>query len=141
VDASKRVLAAGRHNLELNGIDPAEGHRFLTDDAVKVVPRLLKRGERFDLIVLDPPTFGRADGRVFRIEKDLPVLVRDCFDLLEPGGWLLVSCNFAEWGAKELRKECELALGRIKPEFQPGELPPEIARGAVSWRIRSGGSG
>jgi len=141
VDAAKRVLGMGRRNLEINGINPAEGHRFLGDDAMKVVPRLLKRGETFDLIVLDPPTFGRADGRVFRIEKDLPVLVRDCFDLLEPGGWLLVSCNYAEWGAKELRKECELALGGIKAEFQPGELPSEIARGAVSWRIRSGRSG
>ena len=141
VDASKRVLGTGRRNLELNGIDPADGHRFLADDAMKVVPRLLKRGETFDLIVLDPPTFGRADGRVFRIEKDLPVLVRDCFEMLEPGGWLLVSCNYAEWGAKELRKECELALGGRKTEFQPGELPLEIAWGAVSWRIRVGGSG
>jgi 23S rRNA (cytosine1962-C5)-methyltransferase len=141
VDASKRVLGMGRRNLELNGIDPAEGHRFLADDVLKVVPRLLKRGETFDLIVLDPPTFGRADGRVFRIEKDLVVLVRDCFELLETGGSLLVSCNNAEWGANELRKECELALGGIKAEFQPGELPPEIAWGAVSWRIRAGGSG
>ena len=141
VDASKRVLGAGRRNLELNGIDPTDGHRFLADDAMKVVPRLLKRGETFDLIVLDPPTFGRADRRVFRIEKDLPALVRDCFAMLEPGGWLLVSCNYTEWGANELRKECELALGGIKAEFQPGELPPEIAWGAVSWRIRAGGSG
>lgn len=141
VDASKRVLATGRRNLELNGIDPAEGHRFLTDDAMKVVPRLLKRGETFDLIVFDPPTFGRADGRVFRIEKDLPVLIRDCFEMLEPGGWLLVSCNYAEWGTKELREECELSLGGRKAEFQPGELPSEIYRGAVSWRIRAGGLG
>jgi 23S rRNA (cytosine1962-C5)-methyltransferase len=141
VDASKRVLATGRRNLELNGIDQAEGHRFLADDAMKVVPRLLKRGERFDLIVLDPPTFGRADGHVFRIEKDLPGLICECFDLLSLGGWLLVSSNYAEWGSKELREECELALGGIKAEFQPGELPPEIARGAVSWRISSGGSG
>ena len=141
VDASKRVLATGRRNLELNGIDPAEGHRFLADDAMKVVTRLLKRGERFDLIVLDPPTFGRADGHVFRIEKDLPGLIRECFDLLSLGGWLLVSSNYAEWGSKELREECELAFGGSKARFQAGELPPEISRGAVSWRIRAGGLG
>lgn len=135
VDASKRVLGTGRRNLELNGIDPAEGHRFLVDDAMKAVPRLLKRGETFDLIVLDPPTFGRADRRVFRIEKDLPVLARDCFDLLAPGGWLLVSCNYAEWDAKALHRECELALEDVAASYQPGEVPPEILRGAVSWRI------
>ena len=137
VDASKRVLATGRRNLELNGIDPAEGHRFLADDAMKVVPRLLKRGERFDLILLDPPTFGRADGHAFRIEKDLPGLIRECFDLLALGGWLLVSSNYADWGTKELREECELALGGSKARFQAGELPPEIPRGSVSWRIRA----
>ena len=141
VDASKRVLATGRRNLELNGIDPAEGHRFLADDAMKVVTRLLKRGERFDLIVLDPPTFGRADGHVFRIEKDLPGLIRECFDLLSLGGWLLVSSNYAEWGSMELREECELAFGGSKARFQGGELPPEVSRGAVSWRIRAGGLG
>ena len=139
VDAAKRVLGTGRRNLELNGIEPTDGHRFLADDAMKVVPRLRKRGEKFDLIVLDPPTFGRADGRVFRIERDLPVLVRDCFDLLEPGGWLLVSCNYAEWGAKELRNECESALGAEDVQFRAGELPSEIPVGSVSWKIRRTG--
>lgn len=139
VDAAKRVLGTGRRNLELNGIDPTEGHRFLADDAMKVVPRLLKRGETFDLIVLDPPTFGRADGRVFRIEKDLPPLVRGCFELLEPGGWMLVSCNYAEWGAAELRKECELALGKGHAHFSAGEMPPEIPGGSVSWRVQRAG--
>lgn len=136
VDASKRVLGTGRRNLELNRIDPAEGHRFLADDAMKVVPRLLKRGETFDLIVLDPPTFGRADGRVFRIEKDLPALIRDCFDILEPRGWMLVSCNYAEWDAASLRTECECALGEVGECYESGVAPPEIPRSAVSWRIR-----
>ncbi|MFM8656969.1 MAG: class I SAM-dependent methyltransferase, partial [Chthoniobacterales bacterium] len=136
VDAAKRVLGTGRQNLELNRIDPTDGHRFLADDAMKVVPRLLKRGETFDLIVLDPPTFGRADGRVFRIEKDLPTLVRDCFTMLEPGGRLLVSCNYAEWDAAELRKECESALDAEDSQFCPGELPPEIPVGSVSWRVQ-----
>jgi 23S rRNA (cytosine1962-C5)-methyltransferase len=135
VDASKRVLGTGRRNLELNGIDPAEGHRFLADDAMKVVPRLLKRGETFDLIVLDPPTFGRADGRVFRIEKDLPVLVRDCFALLEPGGWLLVSCNYAEWDSKKLLKECQSAPNGKTADFEGVEPPAEIRFGAISWRL------
>ena len=136
VDASKRVLGTGRRNLELNGIDPAEGHRFLADDAMKVVPRLLKRGETFDLIVLDPPTFGRADGRVFRIEKDLPVLVRDCFALLEPGGSLLVSCNYGEWTPSDLKELCDEALRGGRYEAEEGKPPAEIPRASLSLRIR-----
>jgi 23S rRNA (cytosine1962-C5)-methyltransferase len=140
VDAAKRVLGCGRANLQRNGIDPADGHRFLTDDALKVVPRLAKRGESFDLIVLDPPTFGRADGRVFRIEKDLPGLVRDCFEILAPGGWLLVSGNYAEWDARDLRAVCEESLGGARFATEAGQLPPEIPHGAVSWRLRKSGS-
>jgi 23S rRNA (cytosine1962-C5)-methyltransferase len=139
VDAVKRVLGTGRRNLELNGIDPAEGHRFLADDAMKVVPRLVKRGEKFDLIVLDPPTFGRADGRVFRIEKDLSVLVAECFELLAPGGWMLVSCNYAEWTARDLRALCDDALDGMACGFEPGECPEEITGGAISWRLRRKG--
>jgi len=136
VDAAKRALDRARVNLQRNELDPLDGHRFLVDDAMKVVPRLAKRGETFDLIVLDPPTFGRADGRVFRIEKDLPGLVRECFGLLERGGWLLVSCNYAEWGADDLRAQCEGALPGGGFVLEAGPLPAEIPRGAVSWRTR-----
>ena len=139
VDAAKRALDRARVNLQRNGIDPVDGHRFLADDAMKVVPRLVKRGEKFDLIVLDPPTFGRADGRVFRIEKDLSVLVADCFELLAPGGWMLVSCNYAEWGARDLRALCEDALDGMACDFEPGECPEEITGGAISWRLRREG--
>ncbi len=139
VDAAKRVLGTGRRNLELNGIDPADGHRFLVDDATKVVPRLVKRGESFDLIVLDPPTFGRADGRVFRIEKDLPRLVDECFELLTPGGYLLVCANYAAWSAGDLRALCADTLGARSCRLEPGECPEEIADGAVSWRLQKAG--
>lgn len=135
VDAAKRVLGQGRRNLELNGIDPSEGHRFLADDAVKVVPRLRKRAESFDLIVLDPPTFGRANGRVFRVEKDLAPLVADCFELLAAGGRLLVCANYAAWTASDLRALCEDALRGTGCRFAPGECPAEIGDGAVSWRL------
>jgi 23S rRNA (cytosine1962-C5)-methyltransferase len=136
VDAAKRVLGTGRRNLELNGISAAEGHRFLADDAMKVVPRLMKRGETFDLIVLDPPTFGRSDGRVFRIEKDLPGLIAECFDLLEQGGWMLVSSNYAEWDARDLRELCEGSLPGARFAMEAGRRPEEIPQGAVSWRVR-----
>jgi 23S rRNA (cytosine1962-C5)-methyltransferase len=136
VDSAKGVLTHGRENLETNGLDPADGHRFLVDDAIKVVTRLVKRGEKFDLIVLDPPTFGRAGGSVFRIEKNLPDLVSQCFELLEPGGCLLVSCNYSEWGEKDLQNLCREAIDGAPCFMEKGERPPEIPHGAVSCRIR-----
>ncbi len=135
VDAAKRALARARDNFALNGIDTADGHRFVVEDAMKIVPRLARRGEAFDLIVLDPPTFGRSSGSVFRIADDLPRLVRACFDLLALRGCLLVSCNYAPWTSRDLRRVCEESLRGEKFGISAGESPPEMPRGAVSWRI------
>lgn len=135
VDIAKRALDVARSNFELNGISTQGGHRFVVEDASRYVSRLLKRGESFDAIVLDPPTFGRADGRVFRVEHDLPTLVRDCWALLSADGWMLVSCNYAKWNADKLRGICREQLAGMNVVMRPGELPDEIPHGAISWRL------
>ena len=135
VDAGRRALARARENFALNSIDATAGHRFVAEDATKIVPRLVRRGEAFDLVVLDPPTFGRSGGRVFRIADDLPGLVRGCFALVAPGGTLLVSCNYGPWSAADLRGLCEDALRGEAFRVAPGEHPAEIPGGAISWRI------
>jgi 23S rRNA (cytosine1962-C5)-methyltransferase len=137
VDVAKRALARGRENFARNAVDTEAGsHRLVADDAAKVVPRLVRRGERFDLIVLDPPTFGRAEGRVFRLERDLPDLVRGCFALLEPGGAMLVSCNFAAWSVAKLKGVCQTVLEEGRFALTPGESVPEIPGGAISCWVQ-----
>ncbi len=136
VDAARSHLTRARENFALNGLDVSNGHRFLAEDAMKIVPRLIRRGEFFDLIVLDPPTFGRGGGAVFRLTHDLPVLVRGCFDLLNANGWLLVSCNYAGWTAHDLRRVCTDALRGRRLRVMPGESPQEIPTGAISWKIK-----
>lgn len=69
------------------------------------------------------------------MEKDLPELVHDCFEILEPEGWLLVSCNYAEWGSKDLRRESERAMGDRQAQFELGIMPPEFTAASVSWRV------
>ena len=69
IDLSKKSLDRGRENFRLNDL-PEEGHRFLADDVLDVLPRLERRGERFDAIVLDPPTFSRGNrGRRWQVEQ------------------------------------------------------------------------
>lgn len=135
VDTSKRALERGKENFRRNALS-LDGHRFLAEDVVKFVPRLVRRGEKFDAIILDPPTFGRADGRVFRIERDLPELAAACASLVAEGGSMLVSCNYARWTAAALRDVCQCEPVRKDFLLEPGELPPEIPHGAVSWRLR-----
>jgi 23S rRNA (cytosine1962-C5)-methyltransferase len=84
LDASKTTVAWARENAALNKLDKAP-IRWIVDDAIKFLGREVRRGTRYDGIILDPPTFGRgSQGEVFKIEKDLPVILDLCFQLLTP---------------------------------------------------------
>jgi 23S rRNA (cytosine1962-C5)-methyltransferase len=133
VDVSRRALARGREDFELNGIDAAAGHRFVAEDAATYVARLGRRGESFDLIVLDPPTFGRAGARTFRLAHDLGAVVDGCLGVLARGGRMLVSCNAQGWTEARLRSVVEDALKKA-PAWEPAAVP--LPHGAVSCRLR-----
>jgi len=93
IDLSNRSLDWARRNFQHNALVPEE-HDFLFGDVFSWLPRLGRKGRRFSLIVLDPPTFARnRRGKVFRVEKDLGELVTLAIPLLERGGRLLVSSN------------------------------------------------
>jgi 23S rRNA (cytosine1962-C5)-methyltransferase len=83
VDASKKSVAQARENAALS--DMAERPvRWLVDDAAKFVAREVRRGRRYDGIILDPPKFGRGpEGEVWRIEEHLAGLLGNCRRLLD----------------------------------------------------------
>ena len=72
LDASKGMVEWARENARLNGL--AESPiRWIVDDAHKFMRREVRRGRRYDAVILDPPTFGRgASGEMYKIERDLP---------------------------------------------------------------------
>src|SRR5215469_3034276 len=75
VDLSKKYLAWGHQNFVLNNL-PTMDHRFIADDVTSVLPRLVRRGEKFDTIILDPPTFSRSPGgKKFQVRHDFEVLL------------------------------------------------------------------
>lgn len=83
VDASKKSVAQARENAALSGM-AERPIRWLTDDAAKFTAREVRRGRRYDGIILDPPKFGRGpDGEVWRLEEHLPGLIADCAKLLD----------------------------------------------------------
>ena len=83
VDASKKSVAQARANAQLSGM-AERPVRWIVDDAAKFTAREVRRGRRYDGIILDPPKFGRGpDGEVWRLEESLPGLVRDCAQLLD----------------------------------------------------------
>jgi 23S rRNA (cytosine1962-C5)-methyltransferase len=132
VDLSKKSLDRGRENFALNGL-PLHGHRFLADDTLDVLPRLERRGERFDLIVLDPPTFSRGNrGRRWRAEDQLEGLLQSALELAAPGAVLLLSTNATRLTPQALERLARFALKTARrggdfhrepplPDFPPGE--------------------
>ena len=102
VDVSKSSLQRGRRNFELNGI-ATTSHRFVPEDVPAYLRRLAKRGEKFDTVILDPPTFGRAgSGKTFRVERDFGALLAATSDIVSPGGAILLSTNFSAWTTRDL---------------------------------------
>jgi Predicted SAM-dependent methyltransferases len=93
VDLSKKSLARGRENFALNSL-PTIDHRFVADDVTAVLPRLAHKGEKFDMIILDPPTFSRAaGGKTFHVENDFEKLFVSALELAQRDCHVLVSTN------------------------------------------------
>ena len=82
VDASKGMVEVCKRNCKLNNL-PDTSVRFIVDDCIKFVEREIRRGKKYDGIIMDPPSFGRgANGEVWKIEEHLDYLVRKCVEVL-----------------------------------------------------------
>ena len=82
VDASKKSVNYARENAELSGLADRP-IRWIVDDARKYVAREVRRGSKYQGIILDPPKYGRGPtGEVWRLFEDMPALLKDCAVLL-----------------------------------------------------------
>ena len=82
VDSSKGMIEVCKENVISSGLKD-KPIRYLVDDVVKFVKREIRRGNKYDAIVMDPPSYGRgANGEVWDIEKDLTNLVNLCLEIL-----------------------------------------------------------
>ncbi len=94
VDASKRAVTWARENAELSGLSTI---RWIVEDAKKFVAREVRRGSKYEGIILDPPKYGRGpDGEVWRLFEDLPELAGLCTELLSENAKFLVLNAYAE---------------------------------------------
>lgn len=82
VDSSKGMVEWCRENVRMNGL-ASSPIRYLVDDVLKFVQREIRRGSKYDAIVMDPPSYGRgANKEVWNIEKDLTHLIDLCMQIL-----------------------------------------------------------
>jgi 23S rRNA (cytosine1962-C5)-methyltransferase len=122
VDVSKRALAWGRRNLEANGVDPA-AHAFYPDDVQEALARAQRRGARFDVIVCDPPSFGRGR-KGAALHQEVSALVEASAGLLNPGGWLLACLNHRATSGAQLEARVREGLRRAGREVAAWHVVP-----------------
>ncbi|MCL4721092.1 MAG: class I SAM-dependent methyltransferase [Gammaproteobacteria bacterium] len=129
LDLSRRYLDWGRHNFTLNGLDP-QAHDFIYGDAFDWLKRLARKDRRFDVILLDPPTFSRSPVRGdFRAETDYGQLVSLALPLLRAGGVLFASTNAARLGPAAFIGQVHAAIresgrGILQEHYVP--QPPDF---------------
>jgi 23S rRNA (cytosine1962-C5)-methyltransferase len=113
-DASKPVVTWAKENLELSGLGERKV-RWIVDDAAKFVAREVRREKQYDVILMDPPAFGRGPGgELWQFEKHLPSLLSECAKILKPDqGILLVNAYSLGFPALAVENLVKSVLPRI----------------------------
>src|SRR5438067_1262506 len=138
VDLSKKSLSRGRENFALNSLSTAD-HRFLADDVMAVLPRLARKGEKFDVIILDPPTFSRTHrGKALQVEQDFETLLLAALEVAERNARILLSTNCSTLGERALEvmgRFCLKATRRAGNFHREPSLPdfPSGVGAATIW--------
>lgn len=82
VDSSKGMVAWAKENVVSSRLQERPV-RYIVDDVVKFVQREIRRGNKYDAIIMDPPSYGRgANGEVWKFEENLPMLIEICMQVL-----------------------------------------------------------
>lgn len=139
VDSSRPSLAWARRNAELSGLADRPT-RWLVDDAGTFVARELRRGRRYDGLILDPPSFGRAGARSWRLRDDLAALLEACARVLAPDAFVLLTAHTTGVDGGDLADVMTAAFGRFDVEVAALELDGASgARLQLGWAVRIAG--
>lgn len=103
VDSAKNVVQWARANADVSGLQDAP-IRWIVEDAAKFVRREVKRGRKYDAVILDPPSYGHGPkGEVWKVSHHLPELLQNCATLLaNHARFILLTCHSPGFGPAEL---------------------------------------
>lgn len=138
VDGARGVVAWARRNAELSGLADCP-IRWLVDDAATFVEREARRGRRYDGIVLDPPSFGHARGRRWRLADDLPTLLGACRAVATDDAFLLLTAHTAGLDAGDLAAAVDAAFPSLGTRAKRVALALRADSGVtleLGWAVR-----
>jgi 23S rRNA (cytosine1962-C5)-methyltransferase len=129
VDGARSAVAWARHNAGLSGLADRP-IRWLVDDALAFSAREIRRGRRYDGIVLDPPSYGHAGGRRWQLAEHLPTLLVTCASLVPSDGFVLLTAHTEGLAPDDLAGALHEALpGAVTGRVEAGELAIETSDG------------
>ena len=109
LDLSRNVLAWGQDNYRLNGFEP-DPRDFVFGDVFDWLARFARRGETFDLVILDPPSFSKTKHGRFAAARDYAALAELAAKVVAPGGQLLACSNLAELPWRAFRERVQAGV-------------------------------
>ena len=116
-DIGKGLAEAAAANIALNGLD-ARRHRFLTEDCFALLDSYAKAGRRFDLVILDPPSFARQKSNLHAALRAYTRLNNLALRCLEPGGLLVSASCTSQVGPEQFRAMLGDAAGQAGARLQ-----------------------
>ncbi|MBZ0106117.1 MAG: class I SAM-dependent methyltransferase [Sulfuricella denitrificans] len=133
VDMSNTYQDWSLRNFELNGMD-LKRHRLVRADVFAYLDQAIAAGEKFDLIVMDPPSFSNSKKMqgVLDVQRDYPRLINTCLELLAPGGELFFSTNLRSFRLDE----SALASGQVR-DISSRTIPDDFRNKKIHycWQI------
>lgn len=122
VDASKKIVGHAKTNIEINNFQNKKV-RFIIEDVIKFVLREVRRERKYDVIIMDPPVYGRGpNGELWQIETSLTRLVEKCVKLLSPSPILfLINCYTASFSHISLKNILQTQI-KNNGFFESGEI-------------------
>ena len=131
VDGSRPAVAWARRNAELSGLADRP-IRWLVDDAETFAAREIRRGRRYDALILDPPSYGHGPGgATWRLEDRLEGLLEACAELTgDDPAFVLLTAHTPGFGPDRLAHALATAFGRRPVEVDAGELGLNARSGA-----------
>ncbi len=130
VDISKKILELGKRNYELNDLTPGP-FEMVKLDTVKYLERAVKKDNCFDIIIIDPPTFARVEGKVFHVQKALPKLIENALHVLNPHGKLFVSSNLTSLSHNHLEHMLKVSSRIPKKIHRLGQDKDFVGSGLI----------
>ncbi len=131
VDSSKGMVEWAKENVESSGLKD-KPVRFLIDDVVKFVNREIRRGNKYDAIIMDPPSYGRgANGEIWKFEENISDLVKLCMQVLSDTPlFFLINSYTTGISSQVLENILRLEMnGKAKENDTSKEFPSSTANG------------